>query len=96
MQRGLPLPPVELYKIKGPRDQKGAAPVSEYYVVDGHHRVAMARKLGQAFLDARVVEYKVAGNKTDEVPPAGASADAPTGEASSAEAAAPHPDGTPE
>jgi hypothetical protein len=94
MERGVPLPPVDLYKITGRRDPKGAAPVSEYYVVDGHHRVAMARKLGQAFLDARVVEYKVAENKTDEVPPAGASAEAPTGEAASAEATAPQPDGT--
>jgi ParB-like chromosome segregation protein Spo0J len=35
--------------------------VSEYYVVDGHHRVAMARKLGQDFLDAHVVAYRLAG-----------------------------------
>ena len=92
MQRGVPLPPVELYKIKGRR----GGTVSEYYVVDGHHRVAMARKLGQAFLDAHVVEYKVAGNKTDEIRPAGASADAPTGEASSADAMATHPNVPPE
>jgi hypothetical protein len=62
MQRGLALPPLELYKMKVRR--KGAkeeAEVSEYYVVDGHHRVAMARKLGQDFLDARVMEYKIDG-----------------------------------
>ena len=79
MQRGLPLPPVELYKIKGPRDEK-AAPVSEYYVVDGHHRVAMARKLGQAFLDAHVVEYQVSGHGTTPPPASGASVDPTVGQ----------------
>jgi hypothetical protein len=34
--------------------------VTEYYVVDGHHRVAMAKKLGQDYLDAHVIEYRVA------------------------------------
>jgi hypothetical protein len=78
MQQGLPLPPVELYKLRGPREQKGAAALSEYYVVDGHHRVAMARKLGQAFLDAHVVEYQVPGPGT--TPPSEASMDAAVGQ----------------
>jgi hypothetical protein len=61
MQRGVELPPLELYKVRE-APQAGSAPAaSEYYVVDGHHRVAMARKLGQAFLDAHVVEYRLAG-----------------------------------
>jgi len=52
MLTGRPLPPLELYKLK-------PAQASEYYVVDGHHRVAMARRLGQDFLDAHVIEYGV-------------------------------------
>ena len=28
-------------------------------MVDGHHRVAMAKKLGQDYLDAHVVEYRL-------------------------------------
>jgi hypothetical protein len=61
MEQGKVLPPIEVYKAKLPR-QVGdrQAPVTEYYVVDGHHRVAMAKKLGQDYLDAHVVEYKVA------------------------------------
>jgi hypothetical protein len=56
MQAGVELPPLELYKVKG---QPGGPP-SEYYVLDGHHRVAMARRLGQDFLDAHVVEFGAA------------------------------------
>jgi nucleotide-binding universal stress UspA family protein len=40
------LPPVELYKL-------GAF----YYVLDGHHRVAVARELGQVEIDAEVTEF---------------------------------------
>ena len=62
MQRGVALPPIEVYKARLPRRRSGReAAVTEYYVVDGHHRVAMARKLGQDYLDAHIVEYKVAG-----------------------------------
>jgi hypothetical protein len=71
MQQGKALPPLELYKLKGRRQ---AVDVSEYYVVDGHHRVAMARKLGQDFLDAHVVEYKVAGPEDAQTPQADSSA----------------------
>jgi hypothetical protein len=39
------LPPVKLYRI-------GEA----YFVVDGHHRVSVARKTGVGFIDAEVVE----------------------------------------
>lgn len=41
-----PLPLVELYKLD-----------DEYYVVDGHHRIAAAKEMGQKFIDAHVVEY---------------------------------------
>ena len=64
---GQTLPPVDLYKVKSePLGDKGPDGISEYYVVDGHHRVAMARKLGQAFLDARLIEYRVT---PDDAPP---------------------------
>lgn len=67
MQQGKILPPLELYKVKRlPGADAAPPPPSEYYVVDGHHRVAMARKLGQDFLDAHVVEYRVAA----KAPPA--------------------------
>jgi hypothetical protein len=68
MAEGKVLPPIEVYKAKLRRAQAGRdADVTEYYVVDGHHRVAMAKKLGQDFLDAHVVEYKVSG--TPNAPP---------------------------
>lgn len=44
--RGKILPPIEVYKIK-----------DEYYVLDGNHRVAIAKKLGQKEIDAHVIEY---------------------------------------
>lgn len=41
------VPPLELYQI-------GA----DYFVLDGHHRVAVAHERGQAYFDAHVVEYR--------------------------------------
>jgi hypothetical protein len=74
MERGVALPPIEVYKARLPRQRRErAAVVTEYYVVDGHHRVAMARKLGQAYLDAHVVEYRVAPAAARPGPAAGAS-----------------------
>jgi hypothetical protein len=58
MRSGKALPPLELYKLKRRPGTTGDSPASEYYVVDGHHRVAMARKLGQDFLDAHVTEFR--------------------------------------
>ncbi len=46
MERGEILPPVDLYKL-------GYA----YYVLDGNHRVAAAKALGQKDIDAVVTEY---------------------------------------
>jgi hypothetical protein len=46
MQKGKPLPAVELYKMD-----------DEYYVLDGHHRVIAAKGQGQKFIDAHIVEY---------------------------------------
>lgn len=45
MAAGESLPPIELHKLG-----------RSYYVVDGHHRVAAARLLGQLDIDATVVE----------------------------------------
>ena len=69
MEEGKVLPPIEVYKVKperevGPTGEKKA--VTEYYVVDGNHRVAMAKKLGQDYLDAHIVEYKL---RPGETPP---------------------------
>ena len=44
---GIALPPVTLYKV-------GDA----YFVVDGHHRVSVARRQGQVFIDAEVFEVQ--------------------------------------
>src|SRR5688500_17681812 len=47
MEAGKVLPPIEVYKAKLRRAQDGREiERTEYYVVDGHHRVAMAKKLG--------------------------------------------------
>jgi hypothetical protein len=40
---GAPLPPVQLYARDG-----------KYYVVDGHHRISVARLHGQEYIDAEV------------------------------------------
>jgi len=47
MVEGDELPPIDVYKV-------GAG----YYVIDGHHRVSVARSLGRETLPARVVEVK--------------------------------------
>jgi len=44
---GVSLPAISLYKV-------GDA----YFVVDGHHRVSVARQKGQAYIDAEVIEVK--------------------------------------
>ncbi len=63
MDEGKPLPAVELYKVKGPFQP------SAYYVVDGNHRVAMAKQKGVDALDAHVVEFRV-DKKVDDEPAA--------------------------
>jgi hypothetical protein len=68
LRSGAYLPPLELYTIRPAG--AGAAQPAEYYVLDGHHRVAMARRLGLDFLDAHVVEYRVRGRGALEVPAA--------------------------
>jgi hypothetical protein len=48
--RGAKLPPVELIELAG-----------IYFVVDGHHRISVARALGEAEIRARVTTWQVAG-----------------------------------
>jgi nucleotide-binding universal stress UspA family protein len=47
MNEGITLPPISLYKV-------GDA----YFVVDGHHRVSVARQKEQTFIDAEVIEMQ--------------------------------------
>jgi hypothetical protein len=65
MAQGKALPPLELYKVK-PKDEP-----SRYYVVDGHHRVAMAKRVGQGDVEAHVVEHKVPVEPPAEPKPEG-------------------------
>ncbi len=48
--QGIPLPPVTLIQV-GDR----------YFVRDGHHRISVARALGQDFIEADVTVYQMAG-----------------------------------
>lgn len=52
---GAILPPVELYKLK-----------DEYFVVDGHHRVAVARENRQGEIDAHVIEFLPNGERIED------------------------------
>lgn len=45
--REVALPPVQLYQIG-----------EVYFVRDGHHRVSVARQMGQAYIDAEVIEMR--------------------------------------
>jgi hypothetical protein len=45
MRQGEPLPPIEVWAWR-----------SEYYILDGHHRVAAARALGSDYISAHVIE----------------------------------------
>jgi uncharacterized ParB-like nuclease family protein len=47
MVEGDELPPIDVYKVG-----------DNYYVIDGHHRVSVARSLGRATINARVVEVQ--------------------------------------
>ena len=47
MVEGDELPPIDVYRVDG-----------NYYVIDGHHRVSVARNLGRETINARVVDIK--------------------------------------
>mgnify|MGYP001176413333 FL=1 len=46
MERGEVLPPIIVYQVG-----------DEYYVLDGNHRVAVAKDLGVKYIDAEVIEF---------------------------------------
>ena len=52
------LPPVVLYKVG-----------DVYFVVDGHHRVSVAREQGQTFIDAEIRECATRVNITANIKP---------------------------
>jgi hypothetical protein len=47
MLQGVPVPPIEVYQVG-----------EVYFVKDGHHRVSVARHLGQEFISAHVIEVR--------------------------------------
>jgi uncharacterized ParB-like nuclease family protein len=47
MVEGDELPPIDVYRVDG-----------YYYVIDGHHRVSVARNLGRPVINARVIDVK--------------------------------------
>ena len=47
MVEGAELPPIDVYKVG-----------DGYYVIDGHHRVSVARSLGRPTISARVIDVK--------------------------------------
>ena len=46
MDEGATLPPISLYEL-----------LNDYYVLDGHHRVGVAREIGMTFMDADVIQF---------------------------------------
>lgn len=56
LDHGEVLPPVLLYRIG-----------HEYFVADGHHRIAAARLFGQQYVDAEVVAYLPETGRPDDV-----------------------------
>ncbi len=49
-KQGVAMPPVQLIEVAG-----------LYFVRDGHHRISVARALGEAFIEAEVTVWEVAG-----------------------------------
>src|SRR5439155_1033547 len=61
MVEGDELPPIDVYKVDG-----------RYYVIDGHHRVSVARRLGRPTINARVINVNTRaplGPDTDPAAP---------------------------
>jgi hypothetical protein len=59
MVEGGELPPIDVYKVD-----------DNYYVIDGHHRVSVARNLGRPMLNARVINVKTRAPLPPHVDPA--------------------------
>ena len=58
VEDGQDLPPIEVYKVG-----------EVYFVVDGNHRVSIAREEGSSTIAARVIEFKTEINLTPDVQP---------------------------
>jgi uncharacterized ParB-like nuclease family protein len=58
MVEGDELPPIDVYKVDG-----------NYYVIDGHHRVSVARNLGRPMINARVIDVKTRAPLDPDVDP---------------------------
>jgi uncharacterized ParB-like nuclease family protein len=58
MVEGDELPPIDVYKVDG-----------NYYVIDGHHRVSVARNLGRPMINARVIDIKTRAPLDPDVDP---------------------------
>ena len=56
MDEGLGLPPIEVYKV-------GEA----YFVIDGNHRVSIARQEGFKYIEARVIEFRTSIPLTPDI-----------------------------
>ncbi len=56
LSHGEVLPPVHLYRLG-----------HEYFIVDGHHRVAAARLAGQQDVDAEVVAFLPEGHRPEDI-----------------------------
>ncbi|MFZ0451739.1 MAG: Lrp/AsnC ligand binding domain-containing protein [Desulfatiglandaceae bacterium] len=56
MRNGKPLLPVKLYQIK-----------DEYFVLDGNHRISVAKELGLSEIDARIVELIPSRNTLENI-----------------------------
>ena len=52
--RGTQLPPISVYRVD-----------DQHYVRDGHHRVSVARALGETTIDAEVVQLRHPGSSRD-------------------------------
>jgi uncharacterized ParB-like nuclease family protein len=59
MVEGDELPPIDVYKLD-----------DTYYVIDGHHRVSVARSLGRDTINARVIEVRTRAPLGAHVDPA--------------------------
>lgn len=58
MVEGDELPPIDVYKVD-----------DQYYVIDGHHRVSVARNLGRPVINARVINVKTRAPLTSDTDP---------------------------
>ena len=58
MVEGEELPPIDAYKVG-----------DNYYVIDGHHRVSVARSLGRDVINARVIEVGTTAPLGPEIDP---------------------------